>query len=139
MYILGQKMVFFWHFHKLFSQISTKNIWKCCSNTCLNYLGRIMYECNINYLSNRSFHGKLRLRGCKGKSSIAAEIFLSKVFELSAYKCSHFQVAYLANSILLLVQYNYYNTAGRHFGLLAFKRGGGCSRVRFAVGLALKL
>ena len=44
---------FFWHFHKLFSQIISQNIWKCCSNTCLNYLGRIMYECNINYLSNR--------------------------------------------------------------------------------------
>ena len=94
----------------------------------------------IIYLSTyMSFYGKLRLRGCKGKSSIAAEIFLSKVFELSAYKCSHFQVAYLANSIILVVQYNYYNKAGRHFGLLAFKRGGGCSRVRFAVGLALKL
>ena len=57
----------------------------------------------IIYLSTyMSFYGKLRLRGCKGKSSIAAEIFLSKVFELSAYKCSHFQVAYLA-----ILQYYY--------------------------------
>ena len=51
-----------------------------------------------------SFYGQLRLRGFKGKSSERqkVEIFLPKVFELSAYKCSHFQVAYLA-----ILQYYY--------------------------------